>query len=86
MSYPDTPGSCKIVSFPRIPVRAYVLVPDDDPKRDQAQVKRGGYAFDDGALLTRGQLDVLKLHLRSQVEARGLPITVHPECERRAAL
>lgn len=75
----------QLIQFTRTPIRAYVIIPGEDPKLDQCRVKRGGYAFEDQVLLTRGTLKTLIYHLRSQEMARGLPITVHPECERRAA-
>lgn len=74
--------SATVLPFPRVPIRALVVVPADEPHRDLCRVIHGGYAFD-GPPLVRGRLEVVLRELRA--EGRGLPVTVHPECERRQA-
>lgn len=73
--------SADIVPFPRVPVRALVVIPDDKPHLDVCRVVPGGYAFD-GRTHYRGRLETVLFHLRA--DPRGLPVTVHPECKRRA--
>ncbi len=75
--------SADIIPFPRVPIRALVVIPAADHHLDLCRVVPGGYAFD-GPTHHRGRLAVVIRNLR--VEARGLPVTVHPECERRAGL
>lgn len=74
--------SADIISFPRVPLRALVVIPAEYPRLDLCRVVQGGYAFE-GPPLRRGQLQSVLRHLREH--GRGLPVTVHPECERRAA-
>ena len=75
--------SAKITPFPRGPIRAFVVVPDDQPSRDICRVVVGGYAIEGGLPWpSRGQLKTVLRELRA--DPRGLPVTVHPECKRRA--
>ena len=73
-----------ILPFTRTPVRAIVIVPADDPATDVCRAVLGGFPLHGGeTFFARGSLKgVLR---RCQWERQGLPITVHPECERRAA-
>lgn len=76
--------SAKIIPFLRVPLRAFVVVPDDQPSRDICRVVVGGYAIDGGLPCpSRGQLKTVLRELRA--DPRGLPVTVHPECKRRAS-
>lgn len=77
--------SAKILNFPRVPIRAYVIIPGEDPRRDFCEVKRGGYPIDDDGRIMQGPLARVLETLRSQYNVRGVPVTIHPECERRAA-
>lgn len=75
--------SAEILSFPRVPVRAFVVVPDERPSRDICRVVHGGYTIDgEMPWPTRGRLEIVLFNLRA--DPRGLPVTVHPECRRRA--
>jgi hypothetical protein len=75
--------SALLIPFPRVPVRAFVVVPDAEVTRDICRVVPGGYAID-GELPwpARGRLSTVLFELRA--DPRGLPVTVHPECKRRA--
>lgn len=75
--------SADIIPFPRVPIRALVVIPAAEPHLDLCRVVHGGYVFD-GPPLRRGRLATVLRDLRC--EGRGLPVTVHPECERRAGL
>lgn len=75
--------SAEIIPFPRVPLRAFVVVPDERPSRDICRVVRGGYPIDGETLWPeRGSLMAVLFNLRA--DPRGLPVTVHPECRRRA--
>jgi len=75
--------SAALIPFPRTPIRALVVVPGDDPKRDWCRVVSGGYFFE-GEAPREGPLYLVLRRL--QDDPRGLPVTVHPECRRRAGL
>ncbi len=72
-----------VIAFPRTPLRAIVIVPADDPATDICRAVVGGFPLHGGeTIFARGTLKgVLR---RVEWERRGLPIRVHPECERRA--
>lgn len=71
-----------VIPFPKTPIRALVVIPAAEPHSDLCRVVPGGYNFE-GPTHHRGRLESVLRRLRS--EGRGLPITVHRECRRRAA-
>lgn len=74
-----------VIQLPRTPIRAYVIIPDDDPMRDFCRVVRGGYPIDDDGREIQGPLCLVLERLRDQYIVQGVPVTIHPECKRRAA-
>ena len=75
-----------LIQFPKTPIRALVIIPEGNPNSriaDLCEVRHGGLGHDVEPSRTRGSLNRLVRDLRE--ECRGLPITVHPECVRRAA-
>lgn len=77
------PNSASVIPWPRVPIRAFVVVPDAEPSRDLCRVVPAGLEID-------GELPVHRHDLQSVLKAcradpRGLPVTVVAECERRAA-
>ena len=77
--------SAALIPFPRTPIRAIVIIPDDEPNRDYCRAVIGGYPLENGDTVNlRGPLrTVLR---RMMDDPRGLPVNVHPECKRRAGL
>ena len=73
-----------MLTFNRTPLRAWVVVPGNDPKRDFCEVRQGGYPIEGDQSPMRGPLETILFRLRA--DARGLPVTIHPECLRRAGL
>jgi hypothetical protein len=76
--------SAKLIPFPRTPLRAFVVIPGDEVTRDWCRVKAGGYPIDGAPRVSEGPLYLVLYRL--QEDPRGLPVTVHPECRRRAGL
>lgn len=72
-----------LIAFTRTPLRAWVVVPGSDPRRDFCEVRHGGYPIDGDLSPMRGPLETVLFRLRA--DPRGLPVAVHPECLRRAA-
>ncbi len=78
------PASASVIAWPRVPIRAFVVVPDAEPTRDLCRVVPAGLEIDGEAPVRRNDLrSVLKA---CRADRRGLPVTVIAECERRAAL
>lgn len=75
--------SAVVIPYLRVPLRAFVVVPDDEPNRDICRAVPGGWGFA-GRTHYRGRLATVLFQLRA--DPRGLPVTVHPECKRRAGL
>ena len=64
--------------------RALVVIPGSEDGRDYCSVVPGGFAIESAPSIAPGPLWQV---LRSAREwGNGLPITVHPECKRRAAV
>jgi hypothetical protein len=80
---PHPSASASVIAWPRVPLRAFVVVPDDEPTRDLCRVMPAGLEIDGEAPLTRSDLRGVLWALRA--DPRGLPVTVIEECERRAA-
>ena len=75
--------SSSVIAWPRVPIRAFVVVPDAEPTRDLCRVVPAGLEIDGEAPVHRHDLrSVLKA---CRADPRGLPVTVIAECERRAA-
>lgn len=72
-----------IIPFTRTPLRAFVVIPSDDPRRDWCRTLPGGWPIEGVDYRPCGPLDLVLRKLRE--DPRGLPVTVHPECIRRAA-
>lgn len=70
-----------VIAFPKTPIRALVVIPAAEPHLDLCRVVPGGYGFE-GPTHYRGRLETVLRRLNA--EGRGLPITVHNECRRRA--
>ncbi|OBX20289.1 hypothetical protein A9995_00720 [Erythrobacter sp. QSSC1-22B] len=79
----DLPTSSTIIPWTRVPLRAFVVIPGDEIGRDFVLVRQGGYPIDGGLEPMQGPLATVLRHLRD--DPRGLPVTIHPECRRRAA-
>lgn len=78
------PVSASVIEWPRVPVRAFVVVPDDEPHRDLCRVEPAGLTIDGEPPVRRNDLrSVLKA---CRADPRGLPVTVIAECKRRAGL
>ena len=75
--------SAALIPWPRVPLRALVVIPGGEIDRDFAVVRLGGYPIDGGLEQIQGSLATVLRRL--QDDPRGLPVTVHPECRRRAA-
>ena len=75
--------SATLIPWPRVPIRALVVIPGGEVHRDFAVVRLGGYPIDGGLKPIQGRLEYVLRRL--QDDPRGLPVTVHPECRRRAA-
>lgn len=72
-----------VLQFPRVPLRAFVVIPGDWREQDVCRVRVGGWAIDFDPPVEQGSLPSVLARLRSG--GQGVPITVHPECKRRAA-
>lgn len=72
-----------ILQFTRTPIRALVIIPGDDPRIDYCRLVAGGWPIDGGVPDIVGPLELVLR--KAKDDPRGLPVTVHPECERRAA-
>ncbi len=75
--------SATLITWPRVPLRALVVIPAGEIDRDFVVVRLGGFAIDGGLDDIQGPLATVLRRL--QDDPRGLPVTVHPECRRRAA-
>ena len=71
------------IPFPGRAIRALVVIPDTEDSRDYCRVVMGGWPTDFEPDITPGPLWLVLRTARDW--GHGLPITVHPECERRAA-
>ena len=87
-----------IIQFPKTPLRVIAIVPIGHPNTlypDWCEARFAGWPHDvdpplveglgkdDLRVLERGTLNTMRDEYRAH--CRGLPISVHPECERRAA-
>lgn len=77
-------NSAKIIPFPKVPLRALVVIPAELVGHDICEVRQGGWPIDGKPVKRRGSLSTVMMTIRS--DGRGLPVTVHPECERRAGI
>ena len=73
-----------VLQFPRVPLRAFVVIPGEDRRYDICRVRVGGWPIDFKPPIERGSLPQVLAVLRNSNQ--GVPITVHPECKRRARL
>lgn len=71
-----------IIPFTGNTTRALVVIPGSDERRDYCRVILGGWPTDYDPLIEPGPLWRVKAAARDW--GNGLPIAVHPECERRA--
>jgi hypothetical protein len=74
--------SAALIPFPRTPLRAFVVIPADEITRDWCEVRAGGWPIEGGPRIIEGPLYLVLRRL--QDDPRGLPVSVHPECRRRA--
>ena len=74
---------CRLLIFNRTPLRAFVVIPSDEIDRDYCRVVKGGWPIEIEQPVHRGPLAYVIRQLRHY--GQGVPITVHPECKRRAA-
>lgn len=72
-----------IVPFTGTATRAIVVVPDADDGRDYCRAVLGGWPTDYDPRIAPGPL--WQVLAAAHDWRNGLPIRVHPECERRAA-
>lgn len=72
-----------ILPFTRTPLRALVIIPGDHPSIDYCRLVAGGWPIDGGVPGIGGPLQLVLR--KAKDDPRGLPVTIHPECERRAA-
>ena len=72
------------IPFPKHPIRAWVIIPAGTPNQDWCHLKAGGWPIDGEPPLSAGPLDLL--YRAAKYDPRGLPVAVHRECERRAAI
>ena len=77
-----------VIPFPRIPLRAIVVIPSGAVHLDQCETRFGGWPPNEipAAVGMRGNLRGVMRRLRDNCTSHGLPISVHGECVRRAAL
>lgn len=71
-----------LIPFPKEPLRAWVIIPADDG-RDFCRVVPGGWPIDGPRLTFCGPLQTVLRRVKD--DPRGVPVTIHPECERRVA-
>lgn len=73
-----------IIPFSGSTQRALVVMPSSDDGRDMCSVFPGGFSIDNAPCIAPGPLwQVLRA---ARDWGNGLPITVHPECNRRAGV
>lgn len=73
-----------IIAFPRIPERAVVIIPAGEPSEDRCRAVSGGWPIDAEIHGAVGPFYLVRRQILEHRLRNGLPVTIHPECYRRA--
>lgn len=76
--------SATILPFPHVSIRAIVVIPSGAPGEDRCRAVSGGWPIDAHITELAGPLYLVRRKLLEHEHRNGLPITIHPECYRRA--
>ncbi|MXO57181.1 hypothetical protein [Pontixanthobacter gangjinensis] len=74
-----------ILHFPKEPIRAIVVIPAVDSEPGWCTASFSGWPSDYFMAKLKGPLSSILWQLQNKGYRQGLPITVHPDCKRRAA-
>ena len=73
-----------LLPFARVAIRAIVIIPAGEPGEDRCRTVPGGWPIDQNVGELQGPLEIVRRRVLDHEHRNGLPISIHPECYRRA--